>query len=232
MFVLFHFARCLQLTQITMQKIKAVIFDLDGTIANTIPLVLKAFRLAVEPLVHKDLSDQEIMDTFGPTEEGSVKKLAPDNYKKGTADFLEYYESFHDMCPEPFEGIPDLLKTLKSKNVRIALATGKGKPSNDISLRCFKLTDSFDRVETGSVDGSRKPEAIQHILDSFPDITKEEVIYVGDSPGDIKDSRKAGVAVVAAAWAESADANKLKALHPDELFTSIPDFSDWLYQKI
>ena len=60
-----------------MKKIKAVIFDIDGTLANTIPLIIKAYRQAVEPLVHRSLTDDEIVATFGPSEEGSVRAMVP-----------------------------------------------------------------------------------------------------------------------------------------------------------
>jgi phosphoglycolate phosphatase/pyrophosphatase PpaX len=49
-----------------MTKIKGVIFDLDGTLANTLPLCIQAFRQSVEPLTLKPLSDAEIIATFGP----------------------------------------------------------------------------------------------------------------------------------------------------------------------
>jgi phosphoglycolate phosphatase/pyrophosphatase PpaX len=54
-----------------MQKIKAVIFDLDGTVANTLPLCIQAFRQSIEPLIKRSVSDAEIIGTFGPSEEGT-----------------------------------------------------------------------------------------------------------------------------------------------------------------
>jgi len=215
-----------------MKKIKAVIFDIDGTLADTIPLIIKAFRQAVEPLVHRPLSDDEIVATFGPSEEGSVRSVAPDNYKKGTAEFTRIYKESHDMCSHPFDGMTKLLTTLKSKGVKIAVATGKGKETADFSLQRFKLAGLFDSIETGSPEGSRKVEAINLILHSWPSIKKEEVIYVGDSPGDIKESHEAGIAAVAAAWAETAKPDKLKEQKPDEIFYTVQDFAGWLYTKI
>lgn len=215
-----------------MQKIKAVIFDIDGTLANTIPLIIQAYRQAVEPLVHLPLSDDEIVATFGPSEEGSIRAIAPDDYKKGTTDFLRIYKELHNMCPHPFDGITELLNALKSKRVKLAIATGKGKETIDISLQCFNLTGFFDRIEPGSPDGSRKIEAINLILNSWPAIEKDEVIYVGDSPGDITESHEVGIAAVAAAWAETAKRDKLKETQPDEIFYTVEDFSKWLEGEI
>src|SRR4051812_32079691 len=168
-----------------MRKIKAVIFDLDGTLANTLPLCIQAFRQSVEPLINRSVSDAEIIATFGPSEEGTIMALAPDHYDKGVSDYLHFYEDLHAMCPLPFEGIKEILETLKSKGVHISMVTGKGKHSTDISLKYFGLADFLEIIETGSPTGARKAEGIQNILDRLPDIKKDEVIYVGDAPSDI-----------------------------------------------
>jgi phosphoglycolate phosphatase-like HAD superfamily hydrolase len=158
--------------------------------------------------------------------------LAPDHYDKGIADYLRYYKSLHHHCPAPFEGIKELLLQLQNKGVHIAMVTGKGKHSTDISLQHFELTHFFEIIETGSPSGPRKDEGIQLIIDNWSDIKKNEIIYVGDAPGDIIASRKVGVPVIAAAWAETAELERLKALQPDKIFYTINEFSNWLKEKI
>ena len=215
-----------------MEKIKAVIFDLDGTLANTLPLCIQAFRQSVEPLISRSISDADIIATFGPSEEGTIMALAPAHYDKGLADYLHYYKQLHNMCPVPFEGMNAILQGLKKKGVRIAMVTGKGRHSMDISLRHFELTHFFEMIETGSPKGARKAEGIQIILDRLTDIKKDEVIYVGDAPSDITASRKVGIPIVAAAWAETSEPEKLQEMQPDELFYTIKDFEDWLLNRI
>jgi len=55
--------------------IKAMIFDLDGTIGNTLPLCIKAFRETIETFMKRKISDEEIIATFGPSEEGTIYSL-------------------------------------------------------------------------------------------------------------------------------------------------------------
>jgi phosphoglycolate phosphatase-like HAD superfamily hydrolase len=215
-----------------LNKIKAVIFDLDGTIGNTLPLCIKAFRHCLEPLIGRSVSDAEIIATFGPSEEGTIMALAPEHYDNALADYLQHYEAFHNMCPSPFEGIEAILKTLKENSIRIAMVTGKGMHSTAISLKQFGLEQYFELIETGMPAGPRKSEGIQVVLDCFVGVSKREIIYVGDAPSDIIASRKAGVAIVAAAWAETAEPEKLKELKPDEIFYTIRDFSTWLNKRI
>ncbi len=215
-----------------MKKIKAVIFDLDGTLADTLPLCIQAFRQSVEPLIKRSISDDDIIATFGPSEEGTIMALAPSHFDKGVADYLHYYEQLHDMCPVPFDGMKEILQTLKDSGVRIAMVTGKGKNSTDISLRHFNLTHFFEMIETGSPNGSRKAEGIQIVLDKLTDINKDEIIYIGDAPSDITASRKVGIPVVVAAWAKTAELERLQELKPDELFYTIKTFKEWLLDKI
>jgi len=212
-----------------MQKIRAVIFDLDGTLADTLPLIIKAIKQALEPLLHRPLSEDEITATFGVSEEGTIGQLAPGHVKEGVEAFEKLYESLHDeIAPEPFPGIRELLSALKDDSVHIALVTAKGQRSNETSLKKFNLTEFFDAVETGDPSKHVKVEGIEKVLDGWPGVQKEEVIYVGDSASDIEASRKAGIPVVAACWAQTAHIEELKKLSPDELFTSVEEFAAWL----
>jgi phosphoglycolate phosphatase/pyrophosphatase PpaX len=215
-----------------MQKFKTILFDLDGTLADTLPLCILAFRKAIEPLINRSLSDQEIIATFGPSEEGTIMALASGHFDLGLESYLNHYRQLHSMCPEPFEGIPPILDNLKSKGVRLGLVTGKGQGSTDISLTQFDLHGYFENVETGWQHGPRKVAAIRNILTQHQLVPKQSVIYVGDSPSDIEASKKVGIPVVAAAWADSADSQLLDKLEPNALFHSVHDFSEWLEQRI
>ena len=215
-----------------MNQIKGVIFDLDGTIGNTLPLCIQAFRQSIEPLALKTLSDKDIIATFGPSEEGTIQTLIPEHYQQGIVNYLQFYESLHDLCPSPFPGIAEILNTLHRNGIRVAMVTGKGKHSTAISLKKFQLEGFFEQIETGSPAGPVKVEGINAVLQQWKDLDRTSIIYVGDAPGDITASRKAGIPVVAAAWAETAEPEKLKALNPDQLFYSIDEFANWLFSMI
>jgi len=215
-----------------MKKIKAIIFDLDGTLANTLPLCVAAFRSSIEPLAGRSISDEEIIATFGPSEEGTLLALAPNDFDKGVADYLRFYEELHFMCPTPFEGMKEILVRLQQHNIHISMVTGKGPISAHVSLEKFGLTPFFEQVETGIKNGPSKPEGIQRILNQLTGIAHDEVIYVGDAPTDVDACRKVGIPIIAAAWAETAEPEKLIALNPDQLFYTVEDFKHWLFQNI
>lgn len=207
--------------------IKAVIFDLDGTIGNTLALCVAAFKKTIEPIIGREFSNEEIIATFGPSEEGTIMKLIPEHYDNGIAGYLEAYKELHGMCSTPFEGMEDILKWLKSKNIIVALVTGKGRKSCDITLDVYQMADFFDMVETGSPEGPIKPEGIMAVLNKF-NLNPNEAIYVGDAPSDVISSRKVGVPVISAAWADTADVEELKKLNPDEIFTTVDELKNYL----
>lgn len=207
--------------------LKAVIFDFDGTIADTVPLCIAACRAAFEPLAGRAFSDEEITATFGPSEEGSVMALIPEHYEAGVASYLAFYKKLHPMCPAPFDGIPSLLRRLKEKGLIVGLVTGKGRRSCDISLEAYGLVDLFDAVEAGSPEGPCKPRGIQTILDRF-NLRGSEALYTGDVPSDITASRAAGVGIVSAAWASTADPKALAAFSPDAVCESIEAFEQYV----
>ncbi|MFC3197071.1 HAD family hydrolase [Parapedobacter deserti] len=212
-----------------MQKtIRSVIFDLDGTLANTLPLCISAFRASIEPLANRAVSDAEIIATFGPSEEGTIMSLAPNHYEQGIADYLRHYRVLHDMCPTAFTGIADLLDILTLRGVALAMVTGKGPVSTKISLEHFGLTRFFQVIETGSPAGPVKAQGIRKVLKTLSIKDKSQVIYVGDAPSDVSAAREAGIAVIGAAWAETTDAKALEAMQPDALFYAVDDFKTWL----
>lgn len=207
--------------------IKLIIFDLDGTIGNTLPLCIAAFQKSVEPYAGRTISEQEIIGTFGPSEEGTILALIPHRYEQGVADYLFHYRNLHGLCAQPFEGMLEILQYIKSKGLRIALVTGKGERSTEITLDVFRIKHFFDAIETGSPNGPRKVEGIRNVLKHMG-VVPHESIYVGDAPSDITSSREAGVPVISAAWAETADPDQLAAMNPNKLFSSVSEFKQYL----
>ena len=211
--------------------LKAVLFDFDGTIGNTLPLCIAAFQKAITPLAGRSFSEREIIATFGPSEEGTIRALIPQFYEQGVERYLHYYRELHSMCPAPFPGIPELLADLKKWGAIVALVTGKGACSCRISLDRYGIAKNFDAVETGSPDGPVKPEGIRAVLEKFR-LAPSEALYVGDTASDIVSSRNAGIPVAAAAWAQTAELSELRRNRPDLLFTTVAELHAYLQKQL
>ncbi len=206
--------------------IRAVLFDLDGTLADTLPLCLEAFRKTVKDLTGRCPADGDISCYFGPSDRGVLRKLLerePELQERALPLFLHYYESLHEtMAPSPFPGAEELLTALLDKGMRLGMVTGKDPESADISLKRFGLDKFFPEPETGSPHAVIKAQGIRRLLNRF-ELSPEEALYVGDAPSDVIACREAGIPVAAAAWADTADHQALKALAPDYFLTRFRD---------
>lgn len=211
--------------------IKAVIFDMDGTIGDTMPLILRSFREAIEPRAGRSVSDDELMATFGPSEEGTILAFIPEHFEEGVAAYIQNYRTYHTEYPAPFDGIKELLEYLKSKQIKIGLVTGKGAAGAAITMRQYGLENVFDAIDTGVPEGPRKPEGLKVVLSQFG-LEPDEAVYVGDAPSDITACRKVGVPIISAAWASTAEVQKLKEMNPDFTFESVAALSDYLKSVI
>ena len=212
--------------------LKAVLFDLDGTIGDSLPLCVEAFRRAIEPLAGIHLSDQDIVDLFGPNEEGLVNTLVPDHFEEGMQGYLHHYRELHrERCPAPFDGMIDLLELLKQHGICMAIVTGKGKESAAIMLEQYGIAHYFSAMENGSPTGIRKADGMRAILEQFH-LQPDQALYVGDSPSDIVHSKKAGIPAVAACWASTTDKAALLRENPDYIFDRVEEFHAFLTRQL
>lgn len=203
------------------------IFDLDGTLADTLPVCYAAFRQVFNDHLGRTLSDSEIHARFGPSEEGVLRGLIPSDADTAIEDYFTHYRAQHRLCPRPFDGIPELLADLQAKNVQLAVVTGKGPRSAAISLEALGLTDIFDLIEAGSPNGAVKPNCMRRVLAAW-NLPPNQVFGVGDAPSDIRSAREVGLLPLGAAWAASTDIARLKAEQPDQLFHRVADLAAWL----
>jgi len=207
--------------------IQGIIFDFDGTLADTLPLCCGAFREVTQRHLGRDYSDAEIVAMFGPSEVGIFQQIAGDRWEVCLEEFLAIYERDHAANVTLFQGIPELLAELVERDIPVAVVTGKGADSAAISLRLLELEQHFDVVESGSPEGSVKPAAIRRIVQRW-NVNPATVAYVGDAPNDVSEARAAGVVPLAAAWAATADRVELEAREPAAIFSSVTQFSDWI----
>jgi len=207
--------------------IRAVIFDLDGTLADTVPVCFAAFRITLKEFTRRDFSDSEIEALFGPDEAGVFQRLLGDHWKPALLRYLNEYEIAHELCGAPFDGVVGLLDWLRKEGMKVAIVTGKGKQSAAISLRRVGLTSHFDMVEAGSHTGPVKPAAIKHILERWG-LSPAQAVYVGDAPYDVRAAREAGVTPLSAVWAPRVHRDRLDAEKPDAILETVDDLKGWL----
>ena len=214
------------------KKIKSVIFDMDGTIIDSLPLCVEAFRQAVEPMVQRSVSEEEILAAFGPSDEGTIRQFVPDAVETCMERFLHHYRRLHSvMCPKPFDGIVDILDWLQSQRIPIGLVTGKGPRSLAVTLEELGLEHYFDAIETGSPLRANKPEGLRKVLDKFQ-LLPNEAVYIGDIANDITACREVSMPIYSAAWAKTVNLSSLQAVGPDKIVHSVEELDVLLRESL
>lgn len=192
---------CKGLTEVRTSRFELVIFDLDGTLANTSGLIFDSFNFIMRKYKSREMSPGQIMSYFGPPEEIAIKNIMGDeNFNSVWHDYLGYYES-HLSQTEVFAGIPELTKELKKLGTRLAVFTGKGSKTTELTLKYHGLREMFDLVVTGSVVANHKPdpEGVELVLSRL-EVHPSGAVLVGDSLSDYKAGRAAGVYFIAALY--------------------------------
>ena len=170
-------------------KTELVIFDLDGTLLDTIGDLAVACNAVLALRGLPQHSYEEYCHFVGNGIMRLVERALPEplrtpgNVALVRADFVKYYTEHIDIYTRPYEGIPELVAELVRRGVRLAVASNKFQAGTEKLVRLF-----FPGVEFAAVFGQR------------PDVPKELVLYVGDSGVDIETAAAAGVRSAGVTW--------------------------------
>jgi pyrophosphatase PpaX len=218
-----------------MKSISCVIFDLDGTLADTSRLIFASFNHVASRYTGRNWTEEEILATFGPTEEVAIRSIVgAGRAPEAIEDFHRFYAERHAGMAAEHEGIREVLAYLKSVEARLALFTGKGKRTTAVTLAALGMEEYFELTVTGDDVENHKPsaEGIRKVLSAFG-LPPEAALMVGDSQSDIDAARGAGVPVASVAWDPFARGRaELYPMGADRTFASVPEFSEFIRSNV
>ncbi len=189
-----------------------ILFDLDGTLADTHQLIFDSFNFILRKYTGAEKSPKEILSYFGPTEEVCIRNIiGTEGFDDMWADFIDYYRS-HLEESSLFHGVRELLVFLKNAGKRIGVFTAKGSTTTELTLEYYGLWNLFDIVVTGSLVRNHKPhpEGVHLALEKLG-VPASETIVVGDSPSDYKAATSAGTGFIAVTY-DSASRSKFDGI--------------------
>lgn len=202
-----------------------IIFDLDGTLGDTLPLIIEALQDTFARFTGKEYTPAEILDMFGPTEEGVIQRRVPPEDAQAAIDYyVNRYGEMHHKMSVTFPGAIQMLQALQQRGVRLGLVTGKGPRTAAISLQSMGLKPYLETLVFGSNQGGRKPDGIRHVLAEWG-LPASQVAYVGDMDSDMEAAREAGVLPLGAAWAKN---STVRTANGVQTFSTIAELQDWL----
>lgn len=213
--------------------LKAIVFDMDGTLGDTLPLCVETFARCAEEHTGRRPSEEEITAFFGVSDRGILSGLLgihPDSPELPVARCVEIYEQLHaQYAPAPFPGAVEILHRLKAKGLRLALLTGKEAYTALPTLRHFGMQGIFEEKLYGCPTHNCKAERLRELMARW-ELAPEELIYIGDAPSDIDQSHRAGVSIICAAWSPNTetDLTDCQDITPDYRLTSFAELEPLL----
>ncbi len=211
-------------------KIRAVLFDFDGTLVDSTPLILRCFHATWEQVFGITNEDAEYIRTFGIPLPQAMEQMLQRFGAQGRIPPLErpvekveellrtyraFNEQWHDQMLRPVAGVDHLLRELKARGFLMGVVTSKRRLGVERGMRLCGLEGWFE-VSLCAEDTKRNkphPEPLQQAMAAL-NVAPEETIYVGDSVHDIVAGQAAAVLTAAAAWGPLPP-TELAALRPD-----------------
>ena len=216
---------------------KLAIFDLDGTLLNTIEDLGYAANHALQAHGYPTHSIASYPFFVGNGVRRLIQRVLPEDARtEATIDrllvtFKEYYNDHNTDYTKPYEGIPELLSLLSSRGVAIAVASNKYQAATEKLISHFFPTLSFIAVE-GQKEGvpvKPDPSIVFEIL-AKAKTPKADTIYIGDSGVDMETARRACVDSVGVTWGFRPE-KELVENHADTIVNSPGDIEKLVFSN-
>lgn len=202
--------------QVDFKAVECVLFDLDGTLIDTVDLIYQSFDYAVKTVLGLTLSKEKLLENMGRPLLVQMQKFSQSRADELVQAYNHHNLSKHDQYISSYPGTKKQLEWLKETgNFKIGVVTSKKR---NLSLRGLEITGLLKYVDVVVA----MEDTLHHKPDAEPVLSALEklvcrpaaTLFVGDSPFDIAAGKSAGTATAAAMWGPF-DHATLRAMHPD-----------------
>ena len=211
-------------------RFRVVLFDLDGTLIDSGPIILASMQHAVRTVLERDIDREQLAATVGG--QGLVAQmaqLAPDRVDELIDAYRAHNDPLHETL-EAFAGMVDVLPRLRAEGRRLGIVTAKRHRTVALAFeRVPWLEEQFDVVIAHEDTDRHKPDP-DPVLEGLRrlEASPDEAAYVGDSPFDIAAGKAAGVFAVGVSWGGIHTDARLLAEEPDAFVHSPGELADVL----
>lgn len=197
-------------------KSKNIIFDFDGTLVDSRPGVVKAFKKAVKELTAKKITDQEIVQLIGTPLAQIISVLLNTNDEavidRGQDLFKEYYSRGGFYQNIVYSGIKEMLESLKSRSRQLFVVSNKIELFMTKILEQHHLKKYFTFVlgTDGTDTQSKKSDLVKYLL-THHKLKEHETVMVGDTENDIIAAKRNFIYSIGITWGYGLESNLIKA---------------------
>ena len=217
-----------------MKQFDLVVWDWDGTIADSTGMITQALIKAAEEAGLPELSEARARSIIGLGLRESIEVLygdIPEFQAQALASNYQrlYYANENKMLL--FAGIAETIATLDRKGCKQAVATGKGRRGLNAALQLSGLSKFFNASKTVDECFSKpQPQMLDELMDELV-VMPERTLMIGDSQYDMQMGKNAGVITAAVSYG-SQTASHLQQYSPDYLFHDVATLSAWLLEQV
>jgi pyrophosphatase PpaX len=207
---------------------KAVVFDLDGTLVDSVELITVSFQHAIREVLGREASREEAVQHVGTPLREQMLRISPEHADELVAVYRDFNHREHDRMLKLYDGILDLLNRLTRAGVKLGLVTSKSRATTQMAFDLTGIEVYFDATVCCDEAPGNKPSA-EPILYCLAGLQADpqDSAYVGDSPADMQAARAAGVAAIGVSWGVF-DTPALAAENPGWLVHTISELADVL----
>ena len=198
-------------------RFRVVLFDLDGTLIDSGPIILASMQHATRTVLGREIAYEELAATVGG--QGLVsqmRELDPDRVDELVEVYKEHNDPLHETL-EAFDDFLDVLPRLRAEGRRLGIVTAKRHRTVRLALDRFpELAEQFE-VVVGYEDTERhkpEPDPVLFALERLG-AQPANAAYVGDSPFDIRAAKAAGTFAIAVGWGGIHSDERLLEEEPD-----------------
>ncbi|HOV80832.1 MAG TPA: HAD-IA family hydrolase [Bacillota bacterium] len=208
-------------------RTKAVLFDLDGTLADSLPLIIRTYRKVFDEM-NLPWGNGDVIKMIGLPLKTICRRFAGEKQDLFEDLYQLYYHRDHDLYIRLFPGTAAMLDELKKLGIRLGIVTSKGRPGTLRTVDFTGIGRYMDVIVTAHDVSKHKPhpEPLQKALNLLG-TGPEESVYVGDSIYDIITGRNAGTRTIGVTWGLGGG-DELKSLRPDGLVGNWSELKEYL----
>ena len=184
---------------------QTAVFDLDGTLLDTLEDLYRATNTALEDHSLPRRSRDEVRMFVGNGVEMLIRRAVPAGTDEETtltvlADVKTTYAAICEDHTRPYDGIPDMLRALRERGIRVAVVSNKFDAAT--KQLCQKYFGDLVEVAIGERTGVRKKPAPDTVYEALKELgmTAEGAVYIGDSDVDIQTARNCGMPCISVTW--------------------------------
>ena len=186
-----------------MTGIRAVLYDFDGTLADSTELTMRCYRHTMRTHLGEVPPDDVWLSGFGTTLDAQLRRFGrtPDEVAAMLDTYREHQNQIHDELLRPFPGTADTVAELERRGYGLAIVTSKRRRVALRGMELCGLVRHFDVIITPEdvAEAKPHPEPVLAAVERLG-VAPHQALFVGDSPHDVAAGRAAGARTAAALW--------------------------------